>query len=183
MTVSREFEAIRLDVQRFADDGALLQGEWPLRELPRLLDSAAEDRRPGPDSTVHWQARGQRVAGPDPAIWLHVGARTSIALQCQRCLAPVDVEVEVDRRFRFVRGEAAAAALDATSEDDVLALTRALNLRELIEDELLLALPLVPMHAVCPTPLQVEKEGLEVAEEANPFAVLAALKRERGADH
>jgi len=75
------------------------------------------------------------------------------------------------------------AQLDATSEDDVLALTRALNLRELIEDELLLALPLVPMHPVCPTPLQVEKEGLEVAEEANPFAVLAALKRERGADH
>ena len=48
--------------------------------------------------------------------------------------------------LRFVDGEAQAEALDADSEDDVLALAPALDLRTLVEDELLLAWPIVPRH-------------------------------------
>ena len=80
-------------------------------------------------------------------------------------------------RCFFVKGEDAAAALDAEAEDDVLALTPALDLRELIEDELLLALPLVPRHAHCPEPLPrafVEDPAVDPAD--NPFAALAVLK-------
>ena len=58
---------------------------------------------------------------------------------------------QVERRIRFVDGEDAGGALDADSDDDVLALTPALDLHELVEDELLLALPLVPRHEVCPS--------------------------------
>ena len=60
----------------------------------------------------------------------------------------------------------------------VLALTPALDLADLIEDELLLALPLVPRHDVCPAPLPVP-DNADVPEEdepVNPFAALAALK-------
>ena len=64
------------------------------------------------------------------------------------------------------------------SEDDVLALTRALDLRELVEDELLLALPIVPRHEVCPEPLPQPADDAAPAEPApHPFAALAALKR------
>ena len=63
------------------------------------------------------------------------------------------VPLHAERRIFFVDGEDAAAALDAESEDDVLALTPALDLAELVEDELLLALPLVPRHEQCPEPL------------------------------
>ncbi len=60
----------------------------------------------------------------------------------------------------------------------MLALTRALDLRELIEDELLLALPIVPRHEVCPVPLVAPADAAELVEEKpNPFAALAALKR------
>ncbi len=52
-------------------------------------------------------------------------------------------------------GEEAAAALDAESDDDVLALESSLDLHALVEDELLLALPLVPRHDECPEPLPV----------------------------
>ena len=84
----------------------------------------------------------------------------------------------IERSFLFVHGEDAAAQLDTDSEDDVLALTRALDLRELIEDELLLALPLVPRHEVCPTPLLAPADGeAPVDDKPNPFAALAALKR------
>jgi uncharacterized protein len=75
-------------------------------------------------------------------------------------------------------GRPAAAELDADHEDDVLALNRSLDLRSLVEDELLLALPLVPRHDVCPEPLPlVDDDENAEPERANPFAVLAALKR------
>ena len=82
-----------------------------------------------------------------------------------------------------MHGEDAAAQLDADSEDDVLALTRALDLHELIEDELLLTLPLVPRHEVCPQPLPMvanaDPPSGDEAERPNPFAALQALKRGR----
>ena len=175
---SRPFEPRHLDLRRFAAEGAELSGEWALPELVRLSDSASSERPPSADDRVAWHARGEQTTGVEPQIWMHLEARTALALQCQRCLAPLDVDVEVNRRFRFVTGEAAAAELDAESEDDVLALTRDLDLQELVEDELLLALPLVPMHEECPEPL-TPPETVAVEEAvSNPFAVLAALRRE-----
>lgn len=108
--------------------------------------------------------------------WLHVEAATPVVLECQRCLRPVEATLKVNRSFLFVPGEDAAAQLDTDSEDDVIALTRALDLRELIEDELLLALPIVPKHETCPTPLRAPIDGDLVDDKPNPFAVLAALK-------
>jgi len=58
-----------------------------------------------------------------------------------------------------------------------LALTRALDLIGLIEDELLLALPLVPRHDVCPQPLKVQDDAEPFEERAHPFAALCSLKR------
>jgi uncharacterized protein len=94
----------------------------------------------------------------------------------------VQEEIDIDRWIRFVDTESEAAALDVDSDDDVLALPRHLDARELIEDELLLALPLVPRHEVCPEPLPVPDAAAEPAAEVeaerpNPFAALAALKR------
>jgi uncharacterized protein len=85
----------------------------------------------------------------------------------------------VDRRLRFVRDEAQAETLDAESEDDVLALPRWLDARELVEDEMLLALPLVPRHDRCPQPLPMSAEvsaDEAVSDRPNPFAVLQSLK-------
>ena len=59
---------------------------------------------------------------------------------------PVDVPLDVERSFRFVADEATAEALDEECDEDLLALGREFDLRELIEDELLMALPVVPRH-------------------------------------
>mgnify|MGYP003353005379 CR=1 FL=1 len=74
--------------------------------------------------------------------------------------------------------EQQAAELDAELEDDVLSLERSIDLRELVEDELLLALPLVPRHAECPEPLPLpdDEAPADVPEQPRPFAALAALK-------
>lgn len=183
--MKRQHDPLRLDVAAFIQDGATLAGDWPGASLTRL----AESQTPPQDvalQAVAWQVRGERVAVPggEAELWLALQARTSAWLTCQRCLQPVEVPLALDRRLRFVRGEAAAEALDAEIEDDVLALTRSLDLRELAEDELLLALPLVPRHAVCPQPLPMAAEADtldgEVPEKPNPFAVLQSLKKPGG---
>jgi uncharacterized protein len=182
---AREFDPFRLDVEAFAKESASLDGRWPLAQLDRLAEAALAEPDSGVEATVErevvWQVRGElrTLRGGDSQIWLHLNASTELPLECQRCLKPVVTAVHAERSFLFVRGEDAAAQLDADSEDDVLALTRALDLRELIEDELLLALPLVPRHDVCPSPLPMpaSDDAAAVEEPPHPFAGLAALKR------
>ena len=177
--MSHEFAANRLDVKPFAQAGAVLSGEDLLSKYERLFSECGGQ---GADRRVHWTARGEtRVdASGFAQIWLHLNARVSLPLICQRCLAPADIEVTVDRSFRFVATEAQAEAEDEEAEEDVLVLSREFNLHELIEDELLMAVPLVPRHEVCPTEvrLAVQDADFEVAEatKPKPFAILAGLK-------
>lgn len=176
---ARSRDPLRLDVEPFAREAGELEGHWPLGQLQRLAESAHAEARPAESDSVHWQARGELrpVRGAPPRPWLHVSAQTSLNLQCQRCLQPMAVPLDVSRSFCFVHGETTAAELDAESEDDVLALTRSLDLRELVEDELLLSLPLVPRHDSCapPAPMADSEPG-SAEERPNPFAALAALK-------
>lgn len=174
---TRDFDPTKLDVEAFAKAEASIEGAWPISQLERLASSAVA---PAETDLVAWQARGERRAmrGGQPQTWLHIEAKTRVMLECQRCLAPVAADVDAKRSFLFVHGEETASELDADSEDDVLALTRSLDLRGLIEDELLLALPLVPRHETCPQPLLQSETPASPEEEApHPFAALASLKR------
>lgn len=181
---SRQHDPLRLDVAALATEGQTLEGAWPGATLDRLapMQTPPQDDNLQP---VAWSVQGERraVTGGEAELWLHLRASTRAWLTCQRCLQPFQVPVEVDRSLRFVRGESQAEALDAESEDDVLALPRALDVRELVEDELLLEMPIVPRHdGACPQPLPMAAEPdaallEEVPERPNPFAALAALKK------
>jgi uncharacterized protein len=176
---SRTHDPVQLDVEAFANDAAEFEGEWPASEFERLRDAMHADAAGEAAQPIRWRARGERrtVRGEPAQIWLHLQASVDAGLECQRCLQLVRTRVEVDRSLRFVAGEDTAAALDADSDEDVLALNRALDLRELIEDELLLALPLVPRHESCPQPLRVPDSVEALEDDApHPFAALAALK-------
>jgi uncharacterized protein len=103
-------------------------------------------------------------------------------MQCQRCLTPVLETVKADRSFRFVADEATAAALDDEVEEDILVISRDFDALSLIEDELILSLPLVPLHEVCPEALPMSAADPEfeaAAQRPNPFGVLAGLKSDR----
>jgi uncharacterized protein len=178
---TRSIDWRRLHVEAFARDHGALEGVEPASSFPRLLTAAHPDAPPDAARDVTWRAQGElrQPHGIEPQSWLHIEAQTSMALVCQRCLGPVATALDVDRWFRFVRDEDEAAALDAQIEDDVLAVRGPLDLLGLIEDELLLALPLVPRHERCPAPLPMSA-GVELEQEAepvNPFAALGALKR------
>ena len=174
----RPFDPRALDVEAFAAQGGALSGEWPQREMPRLL-SVAHEGVAGAETVVVWRADAERapLKGRQPQIWLRLALATPVVLTCQRCLGPLDVTLDVKRRFGFVVGEDEAAALDAETDDDVLALARTLDLRELAEDELLLALPLVPMHSECSLPATPGDGEPPGAAREHPFAALAVLKR------
>jgi uncharacterized protein len=89
----------------------------------------------------------------------------------------MDEGITVDRRFRFVRTEAEALKLDEVSEDDVMVLEPRLDVATLLEDELILSLPIVPMHPVCPEPLRPLHDDSVLDDAApHPFAALAALR-------
>ncbi|WP_119153745.1 YceD family protein [Caldimonas tepidiphila] len=177
---AREFNPQRLDVQEFARAGGVLEGRTPTASLERLAAEAHPEAPPVGE--VAWRAEGRQVEqrAHAPQVWLDLSARGEIHLECQRCLGPVQVPLEVRRSFRFVSDEARAAEEDVEAEEEVLALTRALDVPELIEDELLLALPLVPRHEECPQPLPMVAEDEEEEEEEprpNPFAALEALRK------
>ncbi|MBE7419327.1 MAG: DUF177 domain-containing protein [Ideonella sp.] len=171
-----EQTASHLDVAKLAAEGASLNGQWAVADLPRW--HAAQTSTIAPDAAaVRWQVDGEtrRVAGQAPQIWLRLQAQAQAGLTCQRCLQPFGPLLQVDRWVRFVAGEQEAEALDADSDDDVLALEPALDLRILVEDELLLACPIVPRHDDCRPPAHRAGDEAEAAAD-NPFAALAALK-------
>ncbi len=176
--MKRQFTPQRLDVQAFTEDGETLSGRTALSALARL---AAEAQGGPRDRAVDWRARGElRNPGHvQPEVWIHLEASCSVPMTCQRCLEPIEVPLRVDRDFRFVADEATAAALDDETEEDLLAMSRSFDLLELLEDELLMELPAVPRHEVCPAPvkLSVQDAHFEEAVPENPFARLKALKR------
>jgi uncharacterized protein len=180
MATDRPFNPRSLDVAAFAQAQATLAGVWPAADLGRLAESGAPEAPPSTWPEVRWQVSGQQrpVLGGAPEVWLALQVQAQVRPTCQRCLQPVSIDLTIDRPFRFVRDEDEAAALDADSEEDVLVLSRRFDVQEWVEDELLLALPIVPLHEACPQPLPLSAAPVEDAppERPNPFAVLQALK-------
>ena len=166
----------------FAQEGVPLIETTLLSNLQRL---AREAQGLQPDSSVSWEARAELRAGsgPEADAWLHLQAKTTIALTCQRCMGAVATPIEVDQWYRFVASEDVAMAQDDQSEEDLLVMEPQFDLLAVLEDELLMALPLVPMHDQCPVAPtfsagEIEAIG-EADEKPNPFAVLEQLKNKK----
>lgn len=177
--MAKDFDPHHLDVRRFAEAGAELQDSAPLARFPRLVEETAGADAPHP---VQWRARGE-LLNPrhhEPQVWVHLQADAKLPLACQRCLLPVDVPLQVHRSFRFVADEATAAAQDDAAEEDLLALSRSFDLLALVEDELLMELPVAPRHEVCPAPVKMSAVDADFeaasARKEHPFAVLGRLK-------
>jgi len=164
-----------LDIWALARSAMLLEGEQPVAELARL-QSACADQAPQP---VRWRLQGLLKPGPDgreqPWMALHIEAE--LPLSCVRCLQPVHHAFRIEREFRFVADEATALAEDEDSEEDLLPLTPPLDGLNLIEDELLMDMPILPKHDNC------QSEYLQTSihempdDKVKPFAALAQLRK------
>ncbi len=182
--MTKEFSADRLDIRAFTQQQGELEGAEALQHYPRL----AQDQPADTAAQVRWHAQGFEE-GDDARgkqSWLHLEAETVLRMTCQRCLQPADITVAVDRDFRFVADEDAALGQDDDSDEDILVFDKQFNLHELIEDELLMETPMVPMHDACPQAVVLESstQGFETATEGkpNPFAALASLRIEKSGE-
>jgi len=176
-SMKNDMNPSHLDVAAFAKAQARLEGDTPLLQFERLSEDCLGELT----GNVTWAAQGATqptVSGKDE-VWLHLEAHAQVPLTCQRCLTPVPVALEITQDFRFVADEETAMAEDDESDEDLLVMTDALDLMALIEDELLMALPLVPMHQAClseQAPTSEEEKSILAEAKPNPFAVLASLK-------
>lgn len=166
-----------LDVRAFTQAGALITQDTAVSALSRLSDAAQQ----ADWGQVRWRIQGEvRPALGDgkSSHWLHLTAQASVGLTCQRCLAGVATPLVVDRWFRFVATESQAALEDDDCEEDVLSWEPRPDAVLLLEDELLMAMPLVPMHEKCPEPVAMSSGALEAMTDdlPHPFAALAQLK-------
>jgi uncharacterized protein len=183
------FSPTSLDTDAFAREGGHLGGTAPVTSFNRLMDELREHGDAlGVDwaslPPVQWSARGeQRIPmGGEPQSWLFLEVTATVPQSCQRCLNRLDEKLIVDYWFRFVADEATADAQDDEMEEDLLVTSRQFDMLSLVEDELLMALPMVPLHDVCPVPVKMtvqDPDFVEASEaKVNPFATLAKLKSE-----
>lgn len=194
----RQYQPRKIDIGAFIDTEVPLDGLSPLSDLPRMAEGVPPEVALDTIEPVSWQALGRRVPQRvgEPQRWLDLSAHAHLPWVCQRCLQPVVLPVAFERSIRFVADESLAAELDADMDDDVLVTSRSFDLLDLVEDELIMASPLVPRHEVCPQPPKMsvsdpgvddeeaddasEGAGGEAGSRKNPFAVLAQLKKVGG---
>ncbi len=117
------------------------------------------------------------MEGRAPVV--HLALATTLRLRCQRCLEPFGWPVDTDVRLKWVGGPLEAERLDPGFEPLLLPEGGLVNPRDLIEDELLLAVPQVPRHpfGTCRADWASSLEDDAPRPQENPFAVLARCKR------
>ncbi len=176
--MAKTFHGAALDLAAFTRTAGHLAAVEPLAAFPRLASAATGDAS---EALVDWSARGEQRAGPTGAKepWLQVSVQTALSMRCERCLGVVVVPLAVDRCFRFLPDEESAAREDELGEVDVLVASDRFDLHSLIEDELILELPMAARHNVClaAPPVAANQTPVEAKRQRNPFADLAALKR------
>jgi uncharacterized protein len=159
-----------LEPRKLADQEAEIKGQTIVSRLPRLAEF-----RYSQDEIVEVALRFGR--DEEHRQCLSGTVKTELMLTCQRCLEPVRCQVEARPSLVMVYNEEQMKALPEHL-DPWLVTDERIVLSELLEEELLLALPLVAMHEQCPTVLHKSAEPAAAVESKrdNPFAVLAQLK-------
>lgn len=165
---------VTIDPLHLAEVGSTLCGRLGLRRMARLRPSLynAEGEikialRFGKDSEGYSCLTGQLMA--------------PVQVVCQRCSQPMQLSVEGDIRLGLVSSAEAAVQLP-TYYEPLIVTEKAMSLAEIIEDELILALPLSPVHPrdVCLAGSAFEHE--QAPPYSRPFDALSVLKHSHRTD-
>lgn len=160
----------QLDLWRSAAAGASFCGELRIAELPRLCQAVHVPR-----GMVRFSLKlGRDTEG---RVILSGALQAVLILECQRCLRPMELPMTIELNMALVSGAGEAGALPERYEPLYIE-NRLIRPLELIEDELLLALPLIPRHGAmnCVNPALLEDSSPRGEQAPNPFAALADWK-------
>lgn len=151
----------------FAKRQQTLVGDVPLANLTRLNVMLAEQDATDA-SKVSFKLVGQSHRFQLPS--LHLDIEANLPMVCQRCLEQMHVPITL--HFDYVITGEDAVSLDDNDELDWVERSDAMDVQALVEDELLIALPIAPVHTT-----QCKQLNLESGEKPNPFSILKTLKK------
>lgn len=163
-----------------AAQGSCIECHLHPGDLPRLATLLAAGAPASVDAKIVFGI------GVESLPVLRVEVHGQLSLVCQRCLGPVAWPVDIDVSLTAVADDAAAGDLSSPFDSIVLDAEGALALRAVVEDEILSALPLAPLHAsaeqcVRPAGEVSADDSPRVAQRVNrPFAGLADLLHRDG---
>lgn len=156
-----------IDSIDFAKNGKEISGEAPLAEMTRLLDMLEN-----PQGFLSYTVRGGMSSFGVPLLDISMAGQ--VQLCCQRCLNAMDYPVSLEERL-LLRDQASLDALgDDEEEFDSILAEAHLDVLNILEEEILLSLPIAPRHESgdCMAAAKENRQG----EAKNPFAALAELK-------
>ena len=161
-----------IDVFNLAKTGGEFKGELPVDQLTRLRGDLTDTT-----GALVYRVSGETNTQKHPL--LHIEIQGELQMTCQRCLEALQHTVNVDNTLHLVASEA-----DLDSEEDELNAIIAgsdapekivgstdFDILDLLEDEVILSLPLTLVHDVCPTQLPTSS-----GQKASVFDILAKLK-------
>jgi len=164
--VSDSLAGTVIDSLEFARSGASLRRSVAFDALPRLADLLVAT-----DGNLVFRLDGRRDA--EGKSWLLLEVEAAPELRCQRCLGGLRHELRIKSRLQLVGpGEEWPDEDLADDSADAIEAERELAVLSLVEDEVLLALPIAPRHEQCEAP-----SANAAGNGSSPFAALAALKK------
>lgn len=165
-----------IELDRYADRQAQVQVRLSVSQLPRVMALLT-----GPSEPVAVEMQFARDARGFVRLTGRVQA--TLPLTCQRCLTSVETLIESQLDVYLLRQEANAERLDE-ADDYVVVGDERCAIYDVLEDELILSLPVVPRHEVCAPDVMAQLAAVQTAvaepempRRDNPFDVLAGLKK------
>ncbi|WP_026354454.1 YceD family protein [Massilia niastensis] len=163
--------AFVIDAFEFCRNSGHREGVTPVTEMTRLAADCADS-----SGEIRWSIDGGQTRQGYPSMTLAVAG--PVKLVCQRCLQPFGYEIDSSTMLVLGKDDEDADQIEEILDDesiDVIVGSHACDIRDLLEDEALLALPQAPKHDVCPDTKLLD--GLKT-EKVSPFAGLKNLKSE-----
>lgn len=151
-----------IDGLQFARGAGTLNGTLALAQLRRLAEMRCATKG------LCYAISGRTDA--EGRCWIRISASGALTLECQRCLGPLDFRLALESELLLTQDEREIA--NAEDDFDRVLAGRQMEVSKLVEDEVLLALPMSPVHDRCGG-----RQGSAEARRPSPFAALAKLKR------
>jgi len=161
----------KVEPRKLAERDVVFAGQAPISGMPRLASNLVTDNG-SIDVEIRFAKDEQNLCT------LTGSAHGSVSMTCQRCLEPVSVEVDARFNLAVTLSDEQAKHLPR-NYDPLIIETDEIELLPIIEDELMLSLPLVPYHDDCSIQTSfgdAETARTQEATKPNPFSVLAQLK-------
>ncbi|SFD44080.1 DUF177 domain-containing protein [Massilia yuzhufengensis] len=163
--------AFVIDAFEFCRNEGHREGVTPVSEMTRLAADCVDN-----SGEIRWAMQGGQTREGYPSLTLSVAGPVKLA--CQRCLQPMEYEIDSSTMLVLGKDDEEADGMEEVLDDDsidVIVGSHACDIRQLLEDEALLALPQAPKHEVCP-----DTKLLDVlkTDKVSPFAGLKTLKPE-----